>query len=271
MIALNIALVQMDVKIGKKEENIKKAEKLLKKCEDFKLDIICFPELFTTGYDLENISNLAESSSALSLKFITEKARKLSCYILAGSIAEKNQDRIYNTSFLIDNQGQIIGKYSKINLFPPFKEDLYFEKGKEVSLSKIKIKDKEIWVGILICYDLRFPTLFQKLTQEGAQIIFVPSQFPNPRIEHWKVLLKARAIENQVYIIGINRIGNDSEVSYFGHSMVIDPWGEVVGNALEEEGVLFAKIDLDRIAEAREKIPVWKNVSVETGKEEYNP
>lgn len=256
---LNIALVQLEVKIGRKEENIEKTEMLLKRCKDVNLDIICLPELFTTGYDLDNIENLAEDSEGPSLKYIKEKARELNCYILAGSIAERFKDKVYNTSFLVNNYGQIVNKYSKINLFPPFKENLYFEKGKKISLNKIKGKDKEILVGTLICYDLRFSNLFQKLTQRGAQIIFLPSQFPNPRIEHWKVLLKARAIENQVYVVGINRVGKDSEISYFGHSMVINPWGEVVSSASEEEEVLFVEIDLSKIREAREKIPQWKD------------
>ncbi|MBU0599961.1 carbon-nitrogen family hydrolase [bacterium] len=249
---LTIAIVQMKVKIGKKEENIKEAGKFLEACKDHNPNLICFPELFTTGYSLENIEELSEDIDGSSLKYIAKEAQRLNCYILAGSIAEKSSGRIYNTSFLVNNLGQIVSKYRKINLFPPFKEDLYFSPGERISLSKVKIKDQEAAIiGVLICYDLRFPDLFQRLSKIGAQIIFIPSQFPNPRLIDWETLLKTRAIENQVYVVGINRVGEDRERSYFGHSMVVDPWGKVINNAFEEERILISKIDLSNLSKIK--------------------
>jgi predicted amidohydrolase len=250
---IRLALIQMDIILRRIEENLRRVDRFLDEALRFNPEIISLPELFSTGYDLEYIKEKAEEIKEVTLNFIQNKARELNCYILAGSMPEKENEKIYNTSFFINKKGEILFKYRKINLFPPFKEDRYFCKGKEISWGKIIKEGEGILIGSLICYDLRFPHLFKELSQKKVDIIFLPSQFPNPRLNHWEILLKARAIENQIYIVGINRVGEDKDRSYFGNSMVVDPWGEVLANAFYEEKILFSEVDLEKIKEVKER------------------
>ena len=111
----------------------------------------------------------------------------------------------------------------------------------------------------IICYDIRFPELARKLALNGAQLLFVPAEWPHPRLHHWRTLLTARAIENQMYVIACNRVGRSGETSFFGHSMIINPWGEIVTEADENEQIVTAEIDLELVAKVRSTIPVFED------------
>lgn len=245
-----VAAIQMDIAFGNSRQNLEKAGRLINKAAGNRAQVVCLPELFNTGYDYPTITRQADDLFAEGVEQLSQLARKNGLYIITGSMAEQVDDRIYNTCLVIDETGSIKGKYRKIHLFPPLAEPQHFTPGEEPQVVKTPFGE---W-GLMLCYDLRFASLSIKLGLLGAQIIFIPAQFPNPRLHHWQVLLTARAIETQSYIVGVNRCGSDPQCSYFGNSMVVNPSGKLVASLGQEEGILLADIDLAQNKLVREDI-----------------
>lgn len=250
-----VAGIQIDISQGNKEKNLEKALYFIDEAVEKNAKIICLPELFTTGVDYGYIEEHAEPIPDKVTNMLGEKAKKSKSYIIAGSMPERRGNGIYNTSVLFNTNGEIIGKYSKIHLFPPTEEDKYFLKGGETPVFNTELGR----IGVMICYDLRFPELARKLTLMGAEIIFMPSEFPYPRLDHWRTLLQARAIENQIYFVAVNRVGSDNHNAFFGHTSVIDPWGELIAGSGDEECIVTAEIDLSKIYKVRKKITCLDN------------
>ncbi|MEO0144205.1 MAG: carbon-nitrogen family hydrolase [candidate division WOR-3 bacterium] len=247
---MKILLIQNDPKRNK-FENYKQVEEIINSI-NVKLDFIALPELWTTGYKLKPYEEQSESENSQILKNLSKLAKEKSCYILAGSIFYKENDNYYNRSFLFDRNGNIVGYYSKMKLFKGLNEHLIFKAG-----DKLGIFDTEFGrIGVMICYDLRFPEIARKLTFDGVKIIFVPSQWPISRIEHFKVLLRARAIENQLFVIGINRYGLENENFFGGNSLVISPKGEIILDMGIGEKFSVIDIDINEVDEYRRSFPV---------------
>ena len=260
-----ISIIQMNT-TDDKANNLNKAEKFINEAVNQGAGLVCLPETFNwLGSDDEKISN-SESIPGETSEFLSSLAVKNNIYIHSGSILEKvsEKEKCYNTSFLINPKGDIIAKYSKIHLFDAevdavkYYEFEYVEAGNDV----VTIIDNDITFGFSICYDLRFPELYRLLSQKGADIIFSPAAFTIPTgTAHWKTLVKARAIENQVFMIACAQVGTDgSGKAYYGHSMVIDPWGNVlVEMDGESEGISTIDLDLSLINEVRKKMSVLKH------------
>jgi predicted amidohydrolase len=166
-------------------------------------------------------------------------------------VLEQRGKQIYNTCSLIGKDGRIIGSYDKVHLFPPFDEDQYLTPGTEIPIFKTNLGI----FGIAICFDIRFPELTRLLTLRGAQVIFIPAEFPAERISVWATLLRARAIENQVFVVGCNSVGSDGKNIFGGRSAIIDPEGRTLAQADDTPQLLSARIDLRRITEVRKQIP----------------
>jgi predicted amidohydrolase len=248
---LKICCIQFDVNLCETHKNFEKVIGFLDKSASYNPDIVCLPELFNTGYCFERLSSLAEPIPGKTLQILSEKASCYGFFLIAGSIFERADDGFYNTAIVFDPEGSIISQYRKIHLFPLFGEGKYLKPGnKLVFFEAFGIK-----VGLMICYDIRFPELARSLTLSGINILFVPSQFPLSRIDHWKILLRARAIENQIFVCGVNRTGHDEVSEYGGHTTIIDPWGKILLEAGRKEGIFFTIIELERIKEAREALP----------------
>jgi len=189
-------------------------------------------------------------------------ARELGIHLLAGSILEEipDSDKVYNTSLFFSPQGSLVARYCKIHLF-----DVAIQAGVSALESGTRQAGGEVVVaqtdlcpmGLSICYDLRFPELYRALTGRGARIIFVPSAFTALTGEaHWEPLLRARAIENQVYIVAPDQLGkNPKSFATYGNSMIVDPWGRVIARASDSPGVIFAEMDLDYLARVRAELP----------------
>jgi len=242
-----ISIIQIDVLAGDVEANRKKALELIEEGGRRKSDFIVLPELWNVGYALDRLSVLAEPSNGETVSMLKGLARKYNAYII-GSIAELRNGKIYNTVPLTAPEG-VIGAYSKIHMFKPFSEHEYFSYGDRLGLFKTKIGN----IGIAICYDLRFPDLFRYLALGDAKIVFIPAAFPN-LLDHWRHLLYARAMENQIFIVATNRIGKHGEFSFFGHSMAINPSGEIIVEAGGNEAILTFDIKIEIIDEARRKV-----------------
>jgi omega-amidase len=253
MSTVHVALIQSDIVFGDPEANYAAFGEKMKEAVAQKADFIILPEMWTTAYDLKRIQEIGDLEGERTKEFLQTFARENNVTIVGGSIAQIKDGKVYNTTFAVSNKGEIVAEYSKIHLFRIMREDKYLTGGEELA----SFPYENTKVGITICYDIRFPELARSYALDGAGILVNSAEWPHPRLNHWRTLMQARAIENQMFVIACNRVGISGKTEFFGHSMVIDPWGEILVEGGEEEGILFADIDLNLIEEVRGKIPVF--------------
>lgn len=251
---LTVSLAQIDIALGDPEANLKKADQWTAEAARRGSDLIVFPEMWTTGCDWENINTLATRQEEV-IEAVGNLAVKHNIWLNGSMLALNDDGRPTNTSILFDPQGQRAGVYRKIHLFGLMDEDQYLAAGQQLTTVET------VWgqSGLAICYDLRFAEMFRTYALHGVNMVYLPAEWPHPRLAHWRTLLRARAIENQMYMVGVNRVGSDGTYDFFGHSAIIDPWGNAVVEAGELEVLLTATIETDRVAEVRQKIPVFKD------------
>lgn len=252
---LKVALFQFDVKLGDPDANRGKVKALLDGIKERKPDVIVLPEMWDTSYDIRNLREVAPVENPKTLGFLTDMAKQYDVNIVGGSIPLLDKGGIYNTSFVFNRKGEVVGVYRKVHLFGLMGEDRVFERGNDLCLFELD----GVKCGLIICYDLRFPELCRSLALKGAEIIFVPAQWPSARIGHWRILLQARAIENQCYVIGVNRCGREGDLLFGGNSLVIDPWGDIVAGGSDIEEIITAEIDINKVKGVRETIPVFRD------------
>lgn len=265
---IKVSLLQMDIACGDPKENFRRVEDLITQAlkQRKKPDILVLPEMWNTGYDLKRIRDLADEEGAPHITRLQELAKKERINIVAGSIADKRPDpvsgetRVYNSSYIIDREGLIKARYDKVHRFSLMSEQKYFMQGSQA----VTFELDDIPCGIIICYDLRFPELVRKLALMGAQVLFVPAQWPKPRHLHWKLLNIVRAIENQFYVVAVNRVGRDKNIEFPGLSMVINPWGEPLLECDDKPGAFSTLIDMNAIEHVRRYMPVFEDRRPET-------
>lgn len=250
-----ITCLQMDIAFGDPDKNYQNAEKLIEAAMKENPDIIVLPELWTTGYDLTRLDTIADKNAETTIGFLKKAAKKHQVHFVGGSVANRGEQGVRNTLLIINNEGKLVQKYSKLHLFKLMDEHLYLEAGKEKGLFEL---DNRAFGGI-ICYDIRFPEWIRAHTASGAEALFVVAEWPALRLSHWRTLLIARAIENQCFVIACNRSGSDPSNVFAGHSMIIDPWGEVIAEAGANEEIISAEIKLDLVKDIRKQIPIFKD------------
>ena len=250
----------MDIQLGNKISNLSEIESLIVKSVQNVLKththVICLPELCTTGFDLKNHKTHAEKiPDGLTTDLFQNLARKHKIHIIASYI-EKSMESYYNCAVIIDDQGQLLTKYRKVHLFPlkPMEESEYFMSGDNDDINSL-ITINGFKVGVLICFDLRFPEISRRLVLEGVDCIIYLAEFPRPRDDVWTTLLRARAMENQIFVIGVNRVGEDDTISYFGKSIVIGPNGETINSGSTKEEIIQGILDPDLLNLAKKFIP----------------
>ncbi|PLR97503.1 carbon-nitrogen family hydrolase [Bacillus sp. T33-2] len=250
---LKIACLQMDIAFGQPVKNYVAAEALIKKASESNPDIVVLPELWTTGYDLANLGGTADENAQETISFLASAAKKHNFHIVGGSVANKTEKGIENTLLVIDKEASPVSQYSKLHLFKLMDEHLFLSPGSGDGMFSLEGRQ---FAG-LICYDIRFPEWVRAHATKGAEALFIVAEWPLPRLAHWRALLMARAIENQCYIVACNRAGSDPNNQFAGHSIIIDPWGEIIAEAGGQPEILLAEIDLDRVGEVRNTIPVF--------------
>jgi predicted amidohydrolase len=245
-----------------REANLNEAEAKVRQAAARGARVVALPEVFNWRGEKDEERKHAEPISGPTANLMAGLSRELGIYLVAGSFLEKipASRKAYNTSLFFDPRGDLLGRYRKIHLF-----DVDLEGGVSTRESDTRDPGEEIVVaqtefclmGLTICYDLRFPELYRALAAKGAQVIFVPSAFTALTGEaHWEPLLRARAIENQAYIIAPNQIGkNPKSFATYGNSMIVDPWGRVLARASDCPGVIFAEVDLTYLAKVRAELP----------------
>jgi omega-amidase len=251
---VTISLAQIQVAPGDPATNLKKAEECLAEAARRGSELLVLPELWTTGVDWQNVKVLLAGQS-VNLQTIGNLAKKYGMWLTGSFLAADEQGRPTNTSVLFDPQGQQAGLYRKIHLFGLMHEDQYLAPGQQLTTVET------LWgrVGLAICYDVRFPEMFRAYALAGVDLVCLPAAWPHPRLNHWRTLQRARAIENQMYVAAVNQVGSDGKYEYCGHSAIIDPWGETVVEAGATELLLTATIDIQRVTEVRQKMPVLKD------------
>ncbi|WP_243385456.1 carbon-nitrogen family hydrolase [Bacillus kexueae] len=249
-----VSCLQSDIAFGHPEQNFIHFEKQIEKAtKEEKASVVVLPELWTTGYDLTNLDTLADHDGQLTKSILINWAKKYNVHLIGGSIAKAKQSGVYNTTYVVSSEGAIIHEYSKLHLFRLMDEHLYLQEGKDEALFTL---DAELCASF-ICYDLRFPEWIRKSTTKGAKVLFFVAEWPAPRLHHWRSLLIARAIENQCYVVACNRVGRDPNNVFAGHSMIVDPWGEVIAEGGNEEEIVTADINFDTVNSVRKQIPIF--------------
>lgn len=255
MTQFSVAVVQLDSKADK-ERNVRRMCSFVDEAAEAGADLVAFPEMATYVGDTSRYGDVAEAVPGPTIEALAEKARKHSLYVHTGSHLESipDSDRVYNTSGVLGPDGTLLDTYRKIHMFDigsdlDHWESEYVAPGEEITTVETELAT----FGLSICYDLRFPQLYRTLAMQGADVHFVPAAFAlRTGKDHWETLLRARAIENQAYVIAPAQTGDKPETyETYGRSLVVDPWGNVVSKASDREGMFTTTIDLEYLEEAR--------------------
>jgi deaminated glutathione amidase len=248
-----------------KDRNLKLVSQFIDTAVGNGADVVVLPEMFNCCGHTEVMIKNAEKIPGYTTNTMSDKARQHGIYIVCGSIFEKaGENKVYNTSVIVEHNGEILAKYSKIHLFDIDIQDKIRYKESEHVIAGDKIVTVNMGsfdAGLGICYDLRFCELFRNLALKGAKIIFIPSAFTQTTGEyHWEPLIKARAIENQVFVVAANQIGTSpNNITCYGKSMVVDPWGRVLAKAEDNENIITAEIDFNLLENVRTEVPLLKH------------
>lgn len=251
---VKVAAIQMQVVSGEPKENMVRVEPMLNEAARNGAQAVLLPELWTTGYALDRFEELAERCGAATLDFLRGTASRLNLTVVGGSFPERREDGVYSACYIIGPNGDVLGTYSKEHLFPLLREPEYLRPGLPGRVSRTP---HGAW-STLICFDIRFPESARQLAYGGTQVLWVPAEWPLVRLEHWRTLLRARAIENQLFVIAANRTGEGDNNRWAGHSMIIDPWGNILAEAEEQECVVVAELDMALVDEVRGRIPCFE-------------
>ncbi len=264
---IKISQIQFEAK-PTPQENCNQLEIFYERTLEFKPDLICTPECSNIiTNDKEHLFRFANYQKDCPILKMSKKfAEKHKVYINIGSLLlkKKNQKRLVNRSFVIDPNGKIQSYYDKIHMFDvninkneKYRESASFKPGNKIKITKIK----KINFGLTICYDLRFPNLYRDLAKKGAIIILSPAAFTVPTgKDHWEILTRARAIENNVFIVATNMCGtHHTKRKTYGHSVLVNPWGKLLKKGFKKQVILNTRIDLNEVRYARKRIPSLNN------------
>ena len=270
-----IALCQI-VGSADREQNRAKVEKYVREAASNGAKIICLPEMWNCPYSNDYFRKYAETVDGPAVQLMSGLAKELGIYLIGGTIAELEPadasaqpsadapGKVYNTSFCFGPDGEIIGRHRKVHLFDiDVKGKIRFMESDTLTAGdEMTVIDTEFCqVGVAICYDVRFPEWFRKMTLAGAKVIFLPAAFNTTTgPAHWELLMKTRAFDNQVYFAA-NAPAQDPNGIFkaYGHSMIVDPWGKTLASAEFDETVIYADIDLDYVQDIRDQLPLLKH------------
>ena len=261
---IKIAAIQMST-VADKMENVRTVKTYLEKIKDENPDFVILPEMFCCPYQTENFPIYAEKEGGPVWQQLSGYAKQYGIYLIGGSMPEKDAEgNVYNTSYIFDREGKQIGKHRKVHLFDidvkggqTFKESDTLTAGDSDTVFDTEFGK----IGVMLCFDIRFPELSRMMVNDGAKVIFVPAAFNmTTGPAHWELSFRTRALDNQIYMVGCAP-ARDVSAGYisWGHSIVIDPWGRVTGMLDENEGILLAELDMDYEEQVREELPLLKS------------
>ena len=252
---MNVACVQFDVAWENKPANYAKVQSLLLGANLRRDSLVLLPEMFGTGFSM-NVDAIAEDAGGASEQFLSATARDLGIFLLAGVVTRGKSGRGRNETVVFNSSGTLIARYCKQQPFTPGGESEAYEAGD----SAITFDWNGARVAPFICYDLRFPEASRRVALQRPQLMTFIASWPVARIHHWRRLLQARAIENQCYVAGVNRIGNDPRYRHSGQSIIVDWHGEILADAGSAETVITATLDLAALSEYRGVLPALADI-----------
>ena len=253
---LKISCVQMDMRLGAVDENFARAEALIREAvQTARPDVAVLPETWNTGYFPADLAATADRDGERTKAAFSALAKELNVNIVCGSVANRRGDEFFNTAYVFDRRGDAIAEYDKTHLFTYAGEDRHFRAGEALCLFELDGRP----CSLIICYDLRFPELTRKLALEGAEVLFVPAQWPEKRTMHLETLARARAIENQMFLALCNSVGTAGETHCGGESALLDPWGEYIARAWDGEELITGELDFSVVEGIRSSINVFRD------------
>lgn len=261
---IKIAAIQMPT-VADKMENVRTVKTYLEKIKDENPDFVILPEMFCCPYQTENFPIYAEKEGGPVWQQLSGYAKQYGIYLIGGSMPEKDAEgNVYNTSYIFDREGKQIGKHRKVHLFDidikggqTFKESDTLTAGDSDTVFDTEFGK----IGVMLCFDIRFPELSRMMVNDGAKVIFVPAAFNmTTGPAHWELSFRTRALDNQIYMVGCAP-ARDVSARYisWGHSIVTDPWGRVIDMLDEKKGILLAELDMDYEEQVREELPLLKS------------
>lgn len=256
---MNVAAIQLDVGVDETtDERIARVSRIVREEAAASADVVMLPEMWLRGwFDFDLYPEIAQSADGPAAQAMSALAAETGVVLVAGSIVERDGDDLFNTALVFDRDGSPLATYRKIHLFS-------FETARESEVVSggtdiVTFDIDGARAGLSICYDLRFPELYRRQMEDGAELLLIVSAWPFPRIEAWRTLLRARAIENQAALVACNAAGRQSANRYGGHSAAYDAWGERLAELDAEPGVLRATIDLESVRAARAAFPALRD------------
>ena len=261
---IKIAAIQMPT-VADKMENVRTVKAYLEKIRDENLDFVILPEMFCCPYQTENFPIYAEKEGGPVWQQLSAYAKQYGVYLIGGSMPEKDAEgNVYNTCYVFDREGKQIGKHRKVHLFDidikggqTFKESDTLTAGDSDTVFDTEFGK----MGVMLCFDIRFPELSRMMVNDGTRIVFVPAAFNmTTGPAHWELSFRTRALDNQIYMVGCAP-ARDVSAGYisWGHSIVTDPWGRVIDMLDEKKGILLAELDMDYEEQIREELPLLKS------------
>jgi len=252
---MKIGLIQYSPVWEDKEANKQKLNSLLQNTVN-DIELLIFPEMTLTGFTMRS-EKFAEAIEGESFNYFSSLAKKLNCSIIVGIIVNQS-GKYFNTLIHIEDNGKLKNQYHKIHPFSFSNEDKHYSAGDKPIVTKING-----WkTGLSICYDLRFPEIYRQYGRNRVPLIINIANWPDTRIDHWRTLLKARAIENQCYVVGVNRVGDAHGLHYNGFSSIYDPMGKTVVSIENEERIITAMVDENIVNETRKKLPFLDDIKL---------
>jgi predicted amidohydrolase len=253
---VTVIALQFDIAWENKTANFDKVRRLLVEAAPEKDSLVILPEMFATGFSMNTLS-IAENYGGETEQFLSKTARELGVFIVAGAAMQGRDGRARNKALIFSPSGELLAFYAKMRPFTPGGEASHYTAGEKTST----FRWSDCTVSPFICYDLRFPELFREAAAaQRPELYVVIASWPEKRILHWVRLLQARAIENQAYVVGVNRVGQDPFYSYPGRSLIVDPQGEILADAGEREGVIRARLDLAMLRKYRQGLPFLEDL-----------
>lgn len=249
---LTVYVCQTDIIWEDKTANLARLPAWFAETSPIAGSLLVLPEMFATGFSMNAQAIAEDMESGETATFLSGLARQYGCSVLAGMVTRNDGERPRNEAVLFDPSGALAGRYAKMHPFTPSGEKDNYTSGDAPVILEIN----GLRIAPLICYDLRFPEVFREAGRQGAEAFIVIASWPAARAHHWSMLLRARAIENQAYVVGVNRVGTDpTPLNFTGCSVIIDPSGAVLAEADDQETILSATLDVEFVGRYRNELP----------------
>jgi predicted amidohydrolase len=254
---LRVGVMQLSIEPGNREANQNKVEYWLEKhyTKSEHTTAIVLPELWDVGYALSQKESVADIEGKIAADFLGKLAKKYNVWFVGGSVLVKNDRGFSNRAQVINPDGNLIASYDKVHLIKLMDEDKHFSRGEK----DCRFAIDNVMCGCIICYDLRFCEWVRGYAINGTQVLFISAEWPSPRIEHWRALIIARAIENQMYVVACNGTGSSGNYTYGGNSLIVDPWGKIIFEGGKDEEFAFFVIDIEEVKKVRSFLTVFED------------